>query len=131
LFAKYHYLNHSISPAAQCYLGLLNDKPVAFLAVIHFPHPKRKNLKKVHRLVVLPDYQGFGIGLNFLNFIADFYKNKNYAFGITTSQPALNHALKKSDKWVLIRYGRMVNQNKLSLNRSNSNNRLTASWFYK
>ena len=36
------------------------------MAIIHFPHPI-KSYKKVHRLVILPDYQGIGLGTLFLN----------------------------------------------------------------
>jgi len=36
---------------------MVNDEIAGFISVLHFPHPKVKNMKKVHRLVVLPDYQ--------------------------------------------------------------------------
>lgn len=54
------------------------------------------------RLVILPDYQGIGLGTRFLNAVASFYTE--YDFMITTSAKNLIHALNKSDKWVLKRY---------------------------
>ena len=81
-----------------------SDKIVAFIGVIHFPHPNNKRIKKVTRLVVLPDYQGIGLGVAFLNAVAGFYKD--YDFEITTSAKNLIHALNKHTNWRLERYGR-------------------------
>lgn len=53
-------------------------------------------------MVILPDYQGVGLGTRFLNAVASFYAQ--YDFLITTSAKNLIHALNKSDKWVLKRY---------------------------
>ena len=48
------------------------------MSVLHFPHPATKNLKKVHRLVVLPDYQGIGLASALLNTIGSYYKKLGY-----------------------------------------------------
>jgi GNAT superfamily N-acetyltransferase len=96
MYRKYHYLNTSLNAASRCFEMTINGKPVAFMAVINFPHPV-KCYRKVHRLVVLPDYQGLGLGRVFLNFIGNYI---NFAFAITTSQPALITSLKKDSHWV-------------------------------
>ena len=45
---------------------------------------------RVHRLVVLPDYQGIGVGKRFLNFMAELYHSQtNRPFYIITSNPQL------------------------------------------
>jgi ABC-type lipoprotein export system ATPase subunit/GNAT superfamily N-acetyltransferase len=80
MFAKHHYLSHSHNNAAQVFLALINDEVAGFLSVLHFPHPKVKNLKKVHRLVILPDYQGAGFGIKFLNEIGNLSSVKINAF---------------------------------------------------
>jgi hypothetical protein len=67
----------------------------------------RKGWKRVHRLVVLPDYQGIGIGLKFINKISEFFAEDNYNINLTTTTPALVHALKKNKNWVLIRADRI------------------------
>lgn len=110
-----------------------NDNLAAFMAVITFPHPIRP-YKKVHRLVVLPDYQGLGLGTLFLNHIAAMYK---YPFSITTSQPALIHALAKNDKWICINntkdtrnlkhHGKIGKQ----LNKTMSTKRIISTFAYK
>lgn len=74
------------------------------MGVIHFPHPKNKKIKKVTRLVVLPDYQGIGLGVAFLNEVAEIYKD--YDFRIMTSAKNLIHALNKHKNWRLENFGR-------------------------
>jgi ABC-type lipoprotein export system ATPase subunit/GNAT superfamily N-acetyltransferase len=133
MFSKHHYLNHSHNDAASVYLGFINDEIAAFMSVLHFPHPKVKNFKKVHRLVVLPDYQGAGIGLKLLNEIGMMYKNEKWRYGIVTSAPSLINALKKSKDWICTSFGRnKPHQGSLKRNVGNlssgSENRITASF---
>tara|TARA_R100000995_G_scaffold81649_1_gene54641 strand:+ start:2263 stop:3333 length:1071 start_codon:yes stop_codon:yes gene_type:complete len=133
MFAKHHYLSHKHNNAAQVYLATVNDEIAGFLSVLHFPHPKVKNMKKVHRLVILPDYQGAGFGIKFLNEIGKIYKKENFRYNIVTSSPSLIYALKKSNKWTTTRFSRTVSQSKVSTvgNMQTSHNRITASFELK
>lgn len=106
MFAKHHYLSHSHNNAANVFIGFINNEIAGFLSVLHFPHPKSKNIKKVHRLVILPDYQGAGFGIKFLNEIGDIYKKENQRFTIVTSAPSLIYSLKNNDKWICKQFGR-------------------------
>jgi hypothetical protein len=63
------------------------------------------NLKRCTRLVILPDYQGIGLGMKFLTEIAKIYTNKKYQFTIVTSAKNMIGTLNKSEEWALIRYG--------------------------
>jgi GNAT superfamily N-acetyltransferase len=110
MFSKYHYLNHSHNNASSVYLAIVNNVLVGFISIIHFPHPKIKNMKKVHRLVILPEYQGIGLGVKLLNEIANIYKKQKYRLTITTSSPSLINTLKKSLNWKCIRYNRVGKQ---------------------
>lgn len=73
------------------------------MGVLHQPSTNKK-LKRVSRLVILPDYQGIGLGTRFLNFIAKEYIKLGYDFSIITSAKNLINALRKSDKWCMYRY---------------------------
>lgn len=75
----------------------VNGKEAAFCAINHFPHPVR-SYRKVHRLVVLPDYQGLGLGTLF---IEELGKRSDKPFAITTSQPSLIWSLRKNSNWIL------------------------------
>lgn len=138
MFAKHHYLSHSHNNAAECYLAIVNDEIVGFYSVLPFPHPIIKNTYKGHRLVVLPDYQGIGIGLMLRTEIAKMYVEKlKKRFIATTSHPAIIFGLKKHPNWIMSRIGRtssgsrsgkIQNKNKKD---STSANRITTSWEYK
>lgn len=132
MFAKHHYLSHTHNNAAHTYIATINDEIAGFLSILHFPHPKSKNYKKVHRLVILPDYQGAGFGIKFLEEIGNYYKNKNYRYTIVTSAPSLIYALKKSKNWICKRFGRSKpNPGKGNVSKISSENRITASFEMK
>lgn len=61
-FAPHHYMSAALSRSARCFVGLIGGQPAAFGALLHFPHPKADNLSSLSRLVVMPDYQGLGLG---------------------------------------------------------------------
>ena len=69
-----------LSGFVKCYGAYDGETIIAFMAVIHSPHPIKKNTKRVSRLVVLPDYQGCGIGYKFLNAIAEMLKQNGFNF---------------------------------------------------
>lgn len=70
----------------------------------------RKGWKRVHRLVVLPDFQGIGIGTRFINEVTKFYIENGFNMNLTTTTPALVHALARDKNWALVRKSRMGNQ---------------------
>ena len=103
------------------------------MAVIHNPHPKNPKIKRVHRLVVLPDYQGIGIGKKFLNAIGKIYRNKGWDFSIVTSAKNLIQSLRRDENWQCIRYGK-VKPSKSGMKCLKRTNRLTvktASFFFR
>ena len=128
VFAKHHYLSHAHNNAAHVYVCFIDGKLAGFLSVLHFPHPIVKNMKRVHRLVILPDYQGAGFGIKFLNEIGKKYKNEEFRYRIVTSSPSLVHALKGRKEWACINHGRKRDNNNIT---SGSHNRITTSWELK
>ncbi len=131
MFAKHHYLSHIHNNSANVFIATVNNQIAGFLSVLHFPHPKAKNIKKVHRLVVLPDYQGAGIGIRLLNEVGKIYKSKKDRFLIVTSAPSIIHALKKSKKWLCLRIGRVSEVKNGILKNTTSKARITASFELK
>lgn len=132
MFGKYHYLNHSHNNAARVFVATLNNNICAFCSVLHFPHSNCSNIKKVHRLITLPDYQGIGIGNIILNEVGKIYKNEGFRYTITTSSPNLVYSLKNSKKWICIRTGRTGRTGMKSLDNSISGiNRITTSFELK
>ena len=72
------------------------------MAILPFPHGHIKNGFRISRIVVLPDFQGLGVGFKIINYFAELYKTDNKTMYIKTSNPALFGAMKKNtDKWKL------------------------------
>jgi ABC-type uncharacterized transport system YnjBCD ATPase subunit/GNAT superfamily N-acetyltransferase len=74
MFAQHHYMSGGLAPAARCYAASLQqpdfpERPMAFLATL--PVMGLRAARRVHRLVVLPDYQGLGIGVHLLRAVAE------------------------------------------------------------
>ena len=102
MFRQYHYLNGSLGAGVRCYVVLYQNKPIAFIAVA-CTRMKAKYYR-VSRLVVLPDYQGIGVGKSFLNFIAELYSSKTKnPFYILTSNPQLIRG--SLGNWKITRFG--------------------------
>ena len=109
VFRRYHYLNHNISKTSKQYVGFINDKPVAFISYIFMQG--KTVLRKVHRLVVLPNYQGLGIAKNILLLTAKIQAEKYSFVGITTSLKGLGRSLYSDKKnWRMIFQGRQSAQ---------------------
>lgn len=128
MFAKYHYLSHYHNNASNVYVAIVNNQIAGFISIMPLPG-KEPRVKRVHRLVILPDFQGAGFGVKFLHEIGKLYKNQHYRFTIVTSAPSLIYALQKDKHWSTKRIGRMNGNDKLLGNLSKS--RITASFELK
>lgn len=114
LFKKHHYLDTNIHHSAKCFVCMYNDRPVGFTSFLHFPHPKVKNYKKEHRTVVLPDFQGVGIGNRLVECVASFVLSLGYRYCSVTSNVAMIYHRKKSVNWILKDHNRKNTQSKTS-----------------
>lgn len=84
-------------------MTLTGSALVAFTAVLHFPHPTSKKIKREHRTVCLPDYQGVGIGNAMSDYIASLFRGLGFRYMSQTSHPAMIRARAKSKNWKMIR----------------------------
>lgn len=102
LFEKHHYLKLNPMIAAINYVGLVEGEPVVHVGVSTFNHVKTARLC---RLVVLPEWQGAGVGMKFLEAVAQMWLEgenryrKRMTSVIHTSHPGLCGALRRSKKW--------------------------------
>lgn len=100
LFRKHHYLDHNINTAAKCFVAFWGGIPVAFISWLHLIH-KVKNMKRIHRVVCLPDYQGVGIGGALQDYTSSMVKSLGFRPRITSSHPAVIKSLARSSKWLM------------------------------
>lgn len=130
LFRGHHYLDANLNHAARCFVATWNDKPVAFTSFLHFVHPVMINTKREHRSVVLPDFQGIGIGNKLSEFIAQKVKNDGMRFISTTSHPAMIHHRNKSKLWRCHRFGHASVKHTKLVTIKTSGRRITAGFEY-
>ena len=117
---------------------MVNGELVAHIGFIQFP--MRKGWKRVHRLVVLPDYQGIGIGTAFQNTVVQAIFERGFNVNCTTTTPALFNAMQRDKDWALARFGRVTGSMEKSFKerygrsigteKSTSSNRFTYSFNY-
>lgn len=67
IFEEHHYLTLPLPIAARFYVGCVGDRPVAFAAATC---ALERNEMRLTRLVVLPEWQGVGVGTKFLDAVA-------------------------------------------------------------
>ena len=124
-FATHHYLSGGLSRAATCYAAFADAKvsgskfqvsgcrdnstsnlkpetgnsaqPIAFCAVVAALGWKRT--KRITRLVVLPEYQGLGIGPRLAEHVAQIEAAKGNRVTITASHPAILGWCGRSPRW--------------------------------
>jgi len=102
-FMDFHYLSHEHNAAAHKYICEINDESVAWCSVLNYPHPIVKNMVRIHRIVVKPDYQGIGIGSKFISEIAEKYKKNGKRVTLVTSAPAFVLGLQSNKNWIMTR----------------------------
>lgn len=101
LFEPHHYLKVPRMIAATCYVATVDGAPVAHLAFSTRPGLREA---RACRMVVMPEWQGAGIGLRFLNHVCQLWLEGKNRFGrkmptlFHTSHPGLCAALRRDSK---------------------------------
>ena len=105
LFEPHHYLKLPKMVAARCYVGTVNGEPVVHLGVSS-SHTGRGVEARACRLVVMPEWQGAGVGMRFLNLVCDLQlrgegklKGRHLTTLFHTSHPGLAAALRRDKRW--------------------------------
>ena len=92
--------------AATYYVGTVNGEPVCHVGVA--PRLEVKGMR-ASRMVVMPEWQGAGVGGRFLDAICDIHVSGQGKYGdrvravyFHTSHPGLCMGLRRSKKWVQV-----------------------------
>lgn len=136
LFSPHHYLSGDHHRSAYCFCAFLRGRPVAYSSVLHWPHARRP-VWRGHRTVVLPDFQGVGVGNKLDEFVASLFVATGKPYRDTTSHPAMTRYRLRSPLWKCVRLPSLAIRNgRTSLNRSHglaptmATDRLTCSFEY-
>ncbi|VFR34572.1 FIG00605242: hypothetical protein [plant metagenome] len=104
-FEPHHYLKLPRMIAATNYVGWIGGQPVAHLGVATRPGLIEA---RACRLVVMPEWQGAGVGMRFLNAVcAEWLAGRNrYGLALRTlfhtSHPGLASALRRDPAWTQV-----------------------------
>ena len=101
-FKGFHYLSGALNPLAKTYATTIDESDgrktlVAFVAILQAEG--RAGWKRVHRLVVRPEFQGIGIGSATLDRVAELVENSGARLRITTSAATFVKRLKRAKNW--------------------------------
>jgi GNAT superfamily N-acetyltransferase len=105
LFEPHHYLKLPKMIAATNYVGLIDGEPVAHLAVSTRPGLVEA---RACRLVVMPEWQGAGVGLRFLDAVCEEWRQGRNRYSkplptlFHTSHPGLAAALRRNPAWTQV-----------------------------
>eukprot|EP01083_Nonionella_stella_P073079 197361_1 len=109
LFRPHHYMDGRIVPSSRTFLAQLHtpDKEfgevVGFVAsIIHFGAASKSGLPRMreHRTVVLPQYQGLGIGTRISDGVAHLHFLEGYEYYSKTAHPRFGQYRNFSPLWV-------------------------------
>lgn len=111
VFARHHYLTGSLPAAAACYVawwpGDEGPQPAALCAVTG--SPGHRGVRRIARLVTLPEFQGLGIASQLADLVAGHYAAQGRRVTLTTGHPAMVSHLLGSVRWRLVQMRRRGN----------------------
>lgn len=99
MFKDHHYLSGNHNKAARCYLAVWNDVVIGFASVITMPSGTLKNAWRGHRSVILPDFQGMGIGVRFQEIVAQIHVDEGHRFFSRSAHPKMINYKTNSPLW--------------------------------
>lgn len=103
LFKRHYYLDLPLPVAAEYFVGFIDGEPVCHLSVAPL---FTANAYRATRLVVMPEWQGIGVGTKFLAAVCEYHLqgkgrcNKKLPVFFHTSHPQLCGALRHSKRWI-------------------------------
>ena len=100
LFRDHHYLTGNMNKASRCYLAMWGDNPIGFASTLAYPSGTVKNAWREHRTVVLPDYQGMGIGVRLSDFVAALHVRLGHRYFSKTAHPRMGEYRERSPFWI-------------------------------
>jgi energy-coupling factor transporter ATP-binding protein EcfA2 len=98
-FSDHHYLDHNIHKGASCWIATWNGRLVGFLSSLSMPSGSLKNAWRAHRVVILPEFQGLGIGARLMDALGDMHVAEGKRFFLKTSHPRLGEYCNRNDAW--------------------------------
>lgn len=103
-FHKHHYLTTALNPSCKCFLFTWNDQPIAFVGLLNTPRRGIPYGMSISRIVIHPDFQGFGLFRQIVDFCGGIVKSlsdedHDYKLYIKTAHEKAGVSLDRNPKW--------------------------------
>jgi hypothetical protein len=99
IFKHHHYMTSEINFASEMFLTTWDGIPVGFSACLAMPSGTLKNAWRGHRTVILPDYQGLGIGVRISNWMGERSISLGRRYFSKTAHPRMGQYRDNSSLW--------------------------------
>jgi ABC-type lipoprotein export system ATPase subunit/GNAT superfamily N-acetyltransferase len=99
MFCNHHYLTNSINKSAWCWFIIWSGKIIGFTSAISYPSGTVKLAWREHRTVILPDYQGLGIGVKVSDAIGEMFFQWGRRYFSKTSHKRMGEYRNNSINW--------------------------------
>lgn len=106
MFKEHHYLNNTMNSSCRCFVALWGEEIVGFVGAISLPGKipplyegdERKKWRE-SRAVILPDYQGIGIGTRLSEAVGQIFLDQGYRYFSKTAHIRVGEHRQHSDLW--------------------------------
>lgn len=106
-FKRHHYLSADLpTRSARCFIAIAAGQAVAFASIL--PCPGLVGASRISRVVVLPDWQGVGVGRAFCRGMGELYRVQGRRMYLRTSHAMMIRSLQGDPTWevsAVHRYG--------------------------
>lgn len=118
MFRKHHYLTGDINHSSSHWIVCWGSDVIGFTSAIAMPSGTLKNSYRGHRTVLLPDFQGLGLGVRVSDALGEIFLSRGKRFFSKTPHPRMGEYRNKSKLW------RPTSKNMITRSESGANKNL-------
>ena len=99
VFSRFHFLSAELSASARCFALTADGTLAGFIAYVHQPHARVRNIKRITRTVILPDFQGCGLGSVLSDWLGQHLYEQQFRLHSVTAHPVQQRIRARSPRW--------------------------------
>jgi GNAT superfamily N-acetyltransferase len=108
IFAPYHYLRSDYFGHGAL-IATIDKQIVGFASFISFPSGTiSQPARREHRTVIIPDFQGMGIGVKLSDFLGEYCLKQGFRFFSKTTHPRMGLYREESILWKATSKNRLI-----------------------
>lgn len=100
VFREHHYLSAEVNKASRFYVAYWDDTLVGMVAMLVYPSGTTKYGWRESRTVILPDFQGLGLGTKLREWVAEHFVAQGLKVYTRTSHIRIRNHCEESALWL-------------------------------